>query len=499
MRANLIFIAALWFAQAIWLVVQANDSYDGYAYEYQDEYKYEVSRDGGEEVPLGTESMTKTTEPTSMPSNQREKERKEERRRESLKMQQQLKEKQRKMKEEEDEKAAALAAKEAADQERSEFVRTGGGVGYKKNVGRGLKKVITPLANDQYLKSLALNYMCVPFDSWGVVKQNKTKELEEEAKIKEAEMKDQLSRLDGTFTADKKETEEQKHPEKVYDNPKVKAKPKKPTFRELQEKKMQERKEKEEKKLAAIGSFPLGSSCEGLACASCRSLVEEFGDAVVSGASNPAFTYIEDVLPALCSRKEVKQRYSDLVGGMCDTIVTTRLGYKEAFVAPFEEDEQWTSASMVEKLPERTKKVCTDLGACEKKHFEVRLSSNNAQEKHWDDRCFVCQAFATELEERLQLRRATSEGDTDSVARTVCGKLALPTNLRPICEELSPGRYHSDVAWLAYMHAESIPRQKKASRLFKDQICEELKFCQPYVDEEEAAMQEAKKVEPVFF
>ena len=89
--------------------------------------------------------------------------------------------------------------------------------------------------------------MCVPFDSWGVVKQNKTKELEEEAKIKEAEMKDQLSRLDGTFTADKKETEEQKHPEKVYDNPKVKAKPKKPTFRELQEKKMQERKEKEEK------------------------------------------------------------------------------------------------------------------------------------------------------------------------------------------------------------------------------------------------------------
>lgn len=489
---------AVWLVQASWVAVLASDDYDGYAYEYQDGYEYEVSGDGGTE-PAGTERKSHSKEPTSMPSSQREKERKEERRMETLKMQEQLKEKQRKMKEEEDTKAAALAAKEAADQERSEFVRSGGGVGYKKNVGRGLKKVITPLANDQYLKSIGMNFFCVPFNTWGVVKENKTREVEEEAKLKKAEMNDQLSRLDGTFTGEKNKEEEEKPPEKVYDNPKVKAKPKKPTFRELQEKKMLERKEKEEKKLAMMGSFPLGASCEGLACSSCRSLVEEFGDAVVSGVSNPAFTYIEDVLPALCSRKEVKQRYSDLVSDMCDTIATTRLGYKEAFVAPFEQDEQWTRTSMAAALPERTKKVCADLGACDKKHFEIRLSSTKTQEKHWDDRCFVCQAFATELEERLQLRRAVSEGDTGHVASTVCGKLALPSNLKPICEELSPGKYHSDVSWLAYMHTESIPRQKKANRLFKDQICEELKFCEPYVDEEEAAKQEAKKVEPVFF
>ena len=49
------------------------------------------------------------------------------------------------------------------------------------------------------------------------------------------------------------------------------------------------------------------------------------------------------------------------------------------------------------------------------------------------------------------------------------------------------------------MHAEAIPRRKKTNKLFKDQLCEEIKFCEPWVDEEEAAVNEAKKVEPVFF
>jgi len=69
----------------------------------------------------------------------------------------------------------------------------------------------------------------------------------------------------------------------------------------------------------------------------------------------------------------------------------------------------------------------------------------------------------------------------------------------PMCRELSNGPLQSDIAWLAYMHAESIPRRKKVNKLFTDQLCEEIKYCTPYVDEEEAAKVEAKKVEPVFF
>ena len=104
-----------------------------------------------------------------------------------------------------------------------------------------------------------------------------------------------------------------------------------------------------------------------------------------------------------------------------------------------------------------------------------------------------------ELEERLQLRRVISEGETSRVVSSLCDHLPLADNLLPICHELSSGPQHSDIAWLAYMHAEAIPRQKKANKLFKDQLCEEINFCEAWVDEEEAAQEQAKKVEPVFF
>jgi hypothetical protein len=478
------------------LVGAVGDGYDGYEYAYEDVYEGDVNSAGATEV----SHQAAETIPTSVPSEQREKDKKEERRKESMKMQKQLKEKQRQLKEEEDAKAAALAALAHADYERAEFVKTGGGVGYKKNVGRGLKKVLIPMANEQFLNSTALGFHCIPLDAWGLIKRASADGESDEERT-ERELKDALSRMDGTHKEDDKEEEEKKEnkPEKVFDNPKVKAKPKKATFRELQEKKIKERKEKEAKKIAQMGSFPVGSSCEGLVCASCRVLTEEFGNAVVSGVNNPAFTYVEDVLPAFCNRKEVKQRYSDLVGTMCDTIVSTRVGYKEAFLAPFEEESEYTSLSMELSIKDKTRKVCLDMGACNSKQFEVQITSIKPKEKHWDEKCHVCQAFSIELEERLQLQKSISEGETGKIVSSICEKLALPDHLKSVCQSLSSGTLHSDISWIAYMHAESIPRRKLATKLFKDQLCEEMKFCEPFVDEEEAAKEEAKKVEPVFF
>ena len=145
------------------------------------------------------------------------------------------------------------------------------------------------------------------------------------------------------------------------------------------------------------------------------------------------------------------------------------------------------------------KKICSDIGAGQASHFQVALTTSDPKQKHWDDKCYVCQAFATELEERLQLRKTISEGETSRVVSTLCDHIAFPDNLLPVCRELSSGPQQSDITWLAYMHAEAIPRRKKTNKLFKDQLCEEIKFCEPWVDEEEAAVNEAKKVEPVFF
>ena len=66
----------------------------------------------------------------------------------------------------------------------------------------------------------------------------------------ERNMQDALSRVDGTFVGGEGEDEgvgeeaSEKKKVRKFDNPKVKTKPKKPTFRELQEKKMQLRKER---------------------------------------------------------------------------------------------------------------------------------------------------------------------------------------------------------------------------------------------------------------
>ena len=120
------------------LSVHARDEYDEYSYEYE----YQVSEDGD------VKHETFETKPADSAlagalSAGREKQRKEERRKESMKMQQQLKEKHEALKQLEEERAAELAAKEAVAQERSEFVSSAGGIGYRKNVGRGLKRVVS--------------------------------------------------------------------------------------------------------------------------------------------------------------------------------------------------------------------------------------------------------------------------------------------------------------------------------------------------------------------
>ncbi len=485
-----------------------DEGYDGYSYEYgyEDGIEAAVGLDG-DATAHATHTTASTGEgtqksPTNSPSFQREKDKKEERRKEALRLQQELKEKQLRLAAEEERKADALAEAAAKDKERVDFANNGGGQGYKKSVAKGMNKVMVSFANDRFLNITALQIDCVPMDKWGA------KALPEDADAtadgREVKMRDALSRVDGTFVegdeegnGDVKDSPVKK--ERKFDNPKVKTKPKKPTFRELQEKKMRERKDKEAAKEAARGSFQLGSTCEGIVCTSCKVLVEEFGGAVIAGVSNPDFAYVEDVLPPFCNRKEVQQRYIDLVGGMCESIVKERVGYKEAFLLPFEQDSVWTAAAMATSIMNKKKKVCSDIGACQAGHFQVALSSQDPKKKHWDDKCYVCQAFATELEERLQLRRAVSEGETSKVVSSLCDHLPLPDNLLPVCRELSSGPLQSDIAWLAYMHAEAIPRKKKANKLFKDQLCEEVKFCEAWVDEEEAAKEQAKKVEPVFF
>jgi len=113
-------------------------------------------------------------------------------------------------------------------------------------------------------------------------------------------------------------------------------------------------------------------------------------------------------------------------------------GYKEALLLPFEQDDLWdklnTPASInpkKQKVPwyfailsspsfklQQTKstlrsnastnltciifqsqiQVCVDMGACEIEQFEFVTEPLDYTQEQWDDKCYVCQAFAKELE-----------------------------------------------------------------------------------------------------
>lgn len=48
-------------------------------------------------------------------------------------------------------------------------------------------------------------------------------------------------------------------------------------------------------------------------------------------------------------------------------------------------------------------KVCLDIGACAPSQFEFQSTPAIKQQEHWDDKCFVCQAFAKDLEVRVKI------------------------------------------------------------------------------------------------
>jgi hypothetical protein len=44
------------------------------------------------------------------------------------------------------------------------------------------------------------------------------------------------------------------------------------------------------------------------------------------------------------------------------------------------------------------RQVCTEIGACEVEQFEFVHEPLDYLQEHWDDKCYVCQAFAKDLE-----------------------------------------------------------------------------------------------------
>ena len=417
-----------------------------------------------------------------------------------------LREQERKEKELLEEQARILAANNAKST-------------YKKSVGGGLSRVAVHLANDRFVNVTAAQYGCVLQSQLGIKQHNKNatkvqRTMQENARRQQDEFgkvvhpSKQQQMVEAAIGADGSTAVSSSTGAKTHTG--GNAKEKKLTYRELQEQKREKRYLAEQEKEALKGKFLLGASCETLICGACKAMVEEFAASVVEGLRDPQYVYIEDLMNEFCRRKEIAMKYSDLVGSICFTVQNDKGGYREAFLQPFEKDgpEDWPKARTdVARLNAKKKEICTSIGACVPQQFELQLKPAKLEQQHWDDRCYVCQAFARDLEERVQLSKGITESNIVGIVVDTCNRLGLLSSgsgsatpaLAELCTPLAQGKLLDDIAWIAKVHSEALLRQVRGELLFADRLCEEMHYCEKYVDPEELKRIEENKMEQVFF
>lgn len=380
-------------------------------------------------------------------------------------------------------------ARKAAEQQQKPAKTT-----YKKSVGGGLGRVSVVLATEKFITTTAAQYGCILQSQLGVKQQSKNatkiqRSLQENEKRQQEEFGKVVVEGDGGT--------QQVPPSAAA------AKEKKMSYRELQEQKREQRLKAEMEKEALKGKFELGVSCETLVCGACKVMVEEFADAVLQGLTDPRYVYVEDLLGDFCQRKEIAQKYSEFVGSICFSIASDKGGYREAFLLPFEADApDWSNVKLAEGLVAKKMQICAStVGACSATHFQFNRKPRRREEEHWDDKCHVCQAFALDVEERVQLSApgTITESSIVSVVSDTCNRLHLPHDLTPTCAQLAQGKLLDDISWISKVHSEALIRKAKAEVSFADALCQEVGFCEKWLDPEELRKREEAKMDQVFF
>jgi hypothetical protein len=72
--------------------------------------------------------------------------------------------------------------------------------------------------------------------------------------------------------------------------------------------------------------------------------------------------------------------------------------------------------------------VCLEVGACAVDDFRFQTKSEHFTQEQWDDKCFTCQAFANDLEAKVQLTRQVTEGSIVPIVRDTCNRMVSATN-----------------------------------------------------------------------
>jgi regulator of sigma D len=88
-----------------------------------------------------------------------------------------------------------------------------------------------------------------------------------------------------------------------------------------------------------------------------------------------------------------------------------------------EEHQNWETIATIPSFLEKQKKVCSAVGACEEEMFEFQDTPLMTSQEQWNASCYVCQAFARDLEERIHLSRFLTEKTIVPLVAQTCDRL----------------------------------------------------------------------------
>ena len=211
--------------------------------------------------------------------------------------------------------------------------KTEGIIGFHKNVGGGVARIVKLLLDEEYLNLTSEVYDCVKRVDSGILalEPNTTEEEEPDITQQVNDLRKKMEAVVNVAAALANGTDSSQNGTTSGNNETTsgiveeipssqQSKVKRLSFREKQEQRMKERREQEAARELLRPKFRLGADCETLICGSCKAVVEEFGTAVKAAVKDKNIGYVEDVMEGFCERKEIKLKYVDMVSDVCQRL-----------------------------------------------------------------------------------------------------------------------------------------------------------------------------------
>lgn len=230
-----------------------------------------------------------------------------------------------------------------------------------------------------------------------------------------------------------------------------------------------------------------GPDCTDSLCAACQLLVEEFTQIVLREVNNPETEFFETVMNNFCAEKSVIMKYREIVSYVCTQLFQDRIEYMEFAYNVFGEQHwnDWGGLTKPGVVLGNKLLFCESIGICPKNSLMVNTLPITYKQKDWKLDCFLCQAIAKLIETQALLQRAITDSSAVSLVRDACSGLLFPSiEAEEACVRIVHENI-DDIAWLVKLHVDNVAKRPLGTGTginFQEKLCEELKYCERWID-----------------